>query len=297
MPAPDRLRLRAVRHRAPRQRLHDLRDGFWRALLAAGAARRPAYAAACCRPPRWRSRASPDEALPMPAALFNLMRNLGGAIWIALIDTVLEQRDRRSISRAGAPAPGRRPAAARLVGLPTRALQQRRRWARSTQATREFAAPLVERAGLGRRFNDAWLWLGAVILLSLLLVPLHPGRRTIVRVRSRPERNANLLRQSRNSTGSGRNDEAQPHRAGVRRQPDRAAILERVRPLGARQRLDLFPPKRSRRTSYSAHLAAAGRSSSAVPAAIEQIVDNPRNYRRTAAGIAYCGRCSAKGCC
>jgi len=43
-------------------------------------------------------------------------------------------------------------------------------------ATRDFAAPLVERAGLVAAFNDAWLWIGVLLLLSLLLLPLlHAG--------------------------------------------------------------------------------------------------------------------------
>ena len=62
-------------------------------------------------------------------------------------------------------------AAARLVGLPTE---------RFTgvaigpvdSATRDLVAPLVERAGLVAAFNDAWLWIGGAMLLSLLLLPL-----------------------------------------------------------------------------------------------------------------------------
>ena len=40
------------------------------------------------------------------------------------------------------------------------------------QATRDFVAPLVERAGLVAAFNDAWLLIGGLILLSLLLLPM-----------------------------------------------------------------------------------------------------------------------------
>ncbi len=39
-------------------------------------------------------------------------------------------------------------------------------------ATRDVVAPLVERAGLVAAFNDAWLLIGGVILLSLLVLPL-----------------------------------------------------------------------------------------------------------------------------
>jgi MFS transporter, DHA2 family, multidrug resistance protein len=105
------------------------------------------------------------------SGLFNLMRNLGGAIGLAVIDTILERRTPVHIAALAARLQAGDAAAARFVGLPT---------ARFTgvpigpvdQATRDFVAPLVERAGLVAAFNDAWLMIGAAILLSLLLLPL-----------------------------------------------------------------------------------------------------------------------------
>ena len=105
------------------------------------------------------------------SGLFNLMRNLGGAIGLAVIDTVLEQRTPTHVAALVARLQAGDAAAARLVGLPA---------ARFTgvplgqvdQATRDFAAPLVERAGLVAAFNDAWLLIGGLILLSLLLLLL-----------------------------------------------------------------------------------------------------------------------------
>ena len=99
------------------------------------------------------------------------MRNLGGAIGLALIDTVLEQRTPTHVAAIVARLQAGDAAAARLVGLPTE---------RFTgvpigpvdAATRDFVAPLVERAGLVAAFNDAWLLIGGLILLSLLLLPL-----------------------------------------------------------------------------------------------------------------------------
>jgi DHA2 family multidrug resistance protein len=99
------------------------------------------------------------------------MRNLGGAIGLALIDTVLEQRApihaARLVERLQAGDAG----AARLVGLSTE---------RFTgvplgpvdQATKDFVAPLVERAALVASFNDAWLLLAVLVGLSLLALPL-----------------------------------------------------------------------------------------------------------------------------
>jgi MFS transporter, DHA2 family, multidrug resistance protein len=105
------------------------------------------------------------------SGLFNLMRNLGGAIGLAVIDTVLERRTPVHVAALVARLKAGDAAAARLVGLPTE---------RFTgvpigpinQATRDLVAPLVERAGLVAAFNDAWLLIGALILLSLVLLPL-----------------------------------------------------------------------------------------------------------------------------
>ena len=104
------------------------------------------------------------------SGLFNLMRNLGGAIGLAIIDTILEQRTPVHVAHLVARLQAGDAATARLVGLPT---------ARFTgvpigpvdQATRDLVAPLVERAALVAAFNDAWLWIGGAILLSLVLVP------------------------------------------------------------------------------------------------------------------------------
>jgi DHA2 family multidrug resistance protein len=105
------------------------------------------------------------------------MRNLGGAIGLALIDTVLEQRAPAHIASIVARLQAGDAAAARLVGLPTE---------RFTgvpigdvdEATRALVAPLVERAGLVAAFNDAWLLIGGLVLLSLLILLARPPWRS-----------------------------------------------------------------------------------------------------------------------
>jgi MFS transporter, DHA2 family, multidrug resistance protein len=112
--------------------------------------------------------------VPNASGLFNLMRNLGGAIGLALIDTVLEQRTPIHIEAIVGRLQAGDPMAARLVGLPVD---------RFTgvpigevdAATRELVAPLVERAGLVAAFDDAWLLIGALAALSLLVL-LVPSR-------------------------------------------------------------------------------------------------------------------------
>ncbi len=108
-------------------------------------------------------------AIPNASGLFKLMRNLGGAIGLALIDTVLEQRTPTHIAAIVARLQAGDASAARLVGLPTE---------RFTgvpigevdAATRALVAPLVERAGLVAAFNDAWLLIGGLVALSLLVL-------------------------------------------------------------------------------------------------------------------------------
>jgi DHA2 family multidrug resistance protein len=117
-----------------------------------------------------------SDHVPDASGLFNLMRNLGGAIGLALIDTVLEQRTPTHIASIVARLQAGDASAARLVGLPTE---------RFTgvpigevdEATRALVAPLVERAGLVAAIDDAWLLIGALVAFSLLaLLVRAPAR-------------------------------------------------------------------------------------------------------------------------
>ena len=60
----------------------------------------------------------PPEEIADASGLFNLMRNLGGAIGIAMMDTILEQRTPHHLSALVARLQAGDPQAARLVGLP-----------------------------------------------------------------------------------------------------------------------------------------------------------------------------------
>jgi MFS transporter, DHA2 family, multidrug resistance protein len=107
--------------------------------------------------------------VPNASGLFNLMRNLGGAIGLAVTDTIIEQRTPVHVAGLVTRLQAGDAAAARFVGLPIE---------RFTgvpigpvdQATRDLVAPLVERAALVAALNDAWLWIGGALLLSLPLV-------------------------------------------------------------------------------------------------------------------------------
>ena len=111
------------------------------------------------------------DQLANASALFNLMRNLGGAIGIAFIDTILEQSTpihaTELISRLEAGDPG----AARLVGLPLDRFQNVP-LGPIDDATRTLIEPLVQRAAFVLSFNEAWFMLGIIFALSLLIMPL-----------------------------------------------------------------------------------------------------------------------------
>jgi DHA2 family multidrug resistance protein len=114
--------------------------------------------------------------IPNACGLFNLMRNLGGAIGLALIDTVLEQRTPTHVEAIVARLRAGDASAARLVGLPTEHFTGVP-IGEVDEATRALVAPLVERAGLVAAFNDAWLLIGGLVAFSLLFLLLRSPSR------------------------------------------------------------------------------------------------------------------------
>lgn len=104
------------------------------------------------------------------SALFNLMRNLGGAIGIALVDTILVQRTPTHAEALGRRLQAGDADAARLVGLPTEFFHGHD-MGPVDETMRAIAEPLVRKAALVQSFNEAWLVIGALFTLSLLVVP------------------------------------------------------------------------------------------------------------------------------
>ena len=113
-------------------------------------------------------------ALTNASALFNLMRNLGGAIGIGVIDTVLEQRTPAHVAALVARLQAGDPDAARLVGLPLDRFHNVP-LGPVDQATKDLVAPLVQRAALTLSFNEAWILLGVLFAASLLALPFIRG--------------------------------------------------------------------------------------------------------------------------
>ncbi|THD43130.1 MAG: DHA2 family efflux MFS transporter permease subunit, partial [Bradyrhizobium sp.] len=108
--------------------------------------------------------------VPEASGLFNLMRNLGGAIGLALIDTVVYGR---------APVLGAAIldklqagdlATAKFIGLPLDIFAQRPAGPLDAGA-QAMLAPYVEQAALTQAINEAWLMVAALTLVGLLCVP------------------------------------------------------------------------------------------------------------------------------
>ncbi len=125
----------------------------------------------CLLPPTRIALGALEEAeVPDASGLFNLMRNLGGAIGIALIDTILFGRsmiyaeDFRVRLLAGDIT------AATAIGLDPQRLIDRAPGPPDAAAI-SFVRPMVERASLAICVNEAWAMLACVAIVGLLLVP------------------------------------------------------------------------------------------------------------------------------
>ena len=113
----------------------------------------------------------PSYLVASASGLFNLQRNLGGAIGIALIDTILEQRVPVHIAALVERLQAGDPDAARVVGLPLERFHNLP-LGLIDEATKAQVAPLVEQAALVLSFNEAWLVVGGLFAVSLLALPL-----------------------------------------------------------------------------------------------------------------------------
>jgi MFS transporter, DHA2 family, multidrug resistance protein len=112
----------------------------------------------------------PETEIADASALFNLMRNLGGAIGIALIDTILYGRVVGYAENFQVRLLSGDVSAARAIGLNPSLLLNRVAGPPS-DAEIAFVRPLVEKASLALCVNEAWAMLAAVAIIGLLLVP------------------------------------------------------------------------------------------------------------------------------
>jgi DHA2 family multidrug resistance protein len=113
----------------------------------------------------------PEREIADASGLFNLMRNLGGAIGIALVDTIL-------YGRVGIYAANFRDrllagdlTAATAIGLDPKLLLERASRP-PTDAEMAYVRPFVEKASLALCVNEAWAMLAAFAIAGLLIAPL-----------------------------------------------------------------------------------------------------------------------------
>ena len=122
----------------------------------------------------------PAEDIADASGLFNLMRNLGGAIGISLIDTIVEQRTPGHVTALAGQLQAGSADAARLVGGLPLEMFQGHDIGPIDDVTKALIAPMVENAALTQSMNEAWFMLAAMFGLSLLLLlpTRHAWRRS-----------------------------------------------------------------------------------------------------------------------
>jgi DHA2 family multidrug resistance protein len=121
-----------------------------------------------------------SEAVANASGLFNLMRNLGGAIGLALIDTVLYGRGPAIGERLGQALARGDVEAARTVGLPINQFLAHVPGTEAPPATMALVRAAVERQAIVEAVNEAWALIAVLSLagaLAVLLVRPASGSR------------------------------------------------------------------------------------------------------------------------
>jgi DHA2 family multidrug resistance protein len=140
-------------------RVADYDEMFWPQVLRGFAAM------FCLLPPtRLALETLPHKQVPDASGLFNMMRNLGGAVGIALIDTVLYGRTSGHADALRQRLIAGDVSAAQAIGLDR------------LPSDISAAGPLIEQAAFAASANEAWALLSAVALLGLLLIPFAKPR-------------------------------------------------------------------------------------------------------------------------
>jgi DHA2 family multidrug resistance protein len=102
------------------------------------------------------------------SALFNLMRNLGGAIGLAVIDTIIWQRAPIEAHQLATRLLAGDAAAARFVGLDTDRFVGKP-IPMPDQATQDLLRPAIERAGLVMAINEAWAVIAVAAFIGVII--------------------------------------------------------------------------------------------------------------------------------
>ena len=125
---------------------------------------------ACSRRLAWRSATLSRDRVPDASGLFNLMRNLGGAIGLAMIDTIIYSRS-PVIGAALADRLERGDVdAANFIGIPD-AIVATRPSGSLDAALHAMLEPLIEKAAMAQAINEAWITIAMFTVAALVCVP------------------------------------------------------------------------------------------------------------------------------
>jgi DHA2 family multidrug resistance protein len=113
----------------------------------------------------------PPELLKGAAGLYNLMRNLGGAIGLALLGTVMNDRLHFHWNRLIEAVNPARPAVQHFLDAQTNRLDPHFA-GDSTPAAIKLLAGTVQREALVLTYNDVMLMVAVIFLIGLALIPL-----------------------------------------------------------------------------------------------------------------------------
>jgi DHA2 family multidrug resistance protein len=112
----------------------------------------------------------PSAALANASGLLNFMRNVGGAIGIGIVDTIVNLRPHTIADRVLNELVAGKAAVAAFVGVP-RELLAGVNIAHADPDDITFVKPIIARAAATIAFNEAWLAIGVIFVLALVLVP------------------------------------------------------------------------------------------------------------------------------
>jgi MFS transporter, DHA2 family, multidrug resistance protein len=118
----------------------------------------------------------PPDLLKSASGLYNLMRNLGGAIGLAVLGTVMNDRLHFHWNRLIEEVNPARPAVQNFLDTQSAHLDPHFTGG-SMQETIKLLGGIVAREALVLTFNDVMLMIGAMFVIGLVLIPLlkRPG--------------------------------------------------------------------------------------------------------------------------
>lgn len=116
----------------------------------------------------------PPERVPDGSALFNLMRNLGGAIGLALIDTIIYGQATAHGTAILARLQEGDIATATAIGIPP-AMMTAGPAALNDPSVRALLTPFIEKAAFVETSNLAWALIAALCIMALTTLPFIRG--------------------------------------------------------------------------------------------------------------------------